>query len=34
MKRGFAKHPHGAPLRQKDEADMVLLLRLASGEFR
>jgi hypothetical protein len=34
MKRGFAKHPHGAPLRQKDEADIVLLLRLASGEFR
>ena len=32
MKRGFAAHPHGASLRPKDEADILLLLRLASGE--
>ena len=32
MKRGFARHPHGAPLRPKDEADVELLRRLLPGE--
>jgi hypothetical protein len=32
MKQGFAAHPHGAPLREKDRGDIELLRRLIAEQ--